>query len=432
MKKAILLVLLSTLSVAHAEILKVNIDGIIDPITAEFIDEAVKKAEQQRAELLLIDLSTPGGLGISMQQIIQTMLGSSVPIVCYVTPKGTHAASAGFFILLSADVAAMAPGTNTGAAHPVFPFGSGDKVMLEKIKKDALANLRSIVERRKRNYEMAAKAVEESDSFTAEEALQGGLIDLIAKDEPELLRKLNGRTIRRLTGEAEVLNTTGQQVDVLEMSFRQKLLSQIANPNFALILGLLGLLGLYFEFTHPGMYFPGVLGGICFLLALLGFSLLPVSLIGVLLIILAIGLFIAEVKIQGFGVLGIGGVVAMTLGLLFLINAPYPGVRISLEMALSVTIPFALIFILLLHLVVKSHRARVTTGAAGLLDQVGMARTNISSEGGKVFVNGEWWEAVSPVFIDRGQKIRVVKTEGLKLFVQPEPSTPSQGGESAR
>ncbi|MCH8017221.1 MAG: nodulation protein NfeD, partial [Acidobacteria bacterium] len=334
MRRIFLLVLVLSVSTAHGEILKVKIDGVIDPITSEFIADAVQEAEAQEAEFLLIELSTPGGLGVSMQEIIQNILNSEIPIVCYVHPQGARAASAGFFILLSADVAAMAPGTNTGAAHPVFPFGMEDETMLEKVTNDALANLRAIVKERNRNYELAEKGVVESKSYTARESLEGGLIDLIAENEEELLKLLDGREITRFSGEKQTISTEGQQVRLLEMTLRQRILSTIADPNMALLLGVVGLMGLYLEFSNPGLMVPGIAGGICFILALLGFSLLPINLIGVLLILLAIGLFIAELTVQGFGLFGFGGIVSMTLGLLLLVDAPNPEVRIHLGPAL--------------------------------------------------------------------------------------------------
>ncbi len=414
----LLLLVWAVFSPARAEIVKIDLDGIIDPITADFIEETLRKAADGDADFLLIRLSTPGGLGVSMQKIVQTILNSKIPVVCYVAPKGAHAASAGFFVLLAADVAAMAPGTNTGAAHPVFPFGSGDKTMLEKVKNDALASLRSIVQQRKRNYDLAAQAVEESKSYTAQEALDGHLIDLIADDQAALLEQLDGREITRFTGEQQVLKTQGIPVRTAEMSVRQKVLSDIADPNFALILGVAGLLGLYFEFTHPGMIVPGVVGGICLLLALLGFSLLPVNLIGVLLIILAIGLFVAEVKVQGFGVLGLGGIIAMMLGLIFLIESPYPEMRIDLTIAAAVTIPFALIFIFLLRLVLRTHGRQVTTGEAGLVGELGTAQTEVGPQGGRVFVAGEIWRATSGEPIEVGDRIRVVSARNLDLVVE--------------
>ncbi len=422
-----LLVLLLAVSPAYGEILKVKIDGIIDPVTSEFITGAVQEAEEAEAEFLLIELSTPGGLGVSMQEIIQVILNSEIPIVCYVQPQGARAASAGFFILLSADVAAMAPGTNTGAAHPVFPFGMEDETMLEKVTNDALANLRAIVNERNRNYEMAEQGVVESKAYTARESLEGGLIDLIAENEEELLKLLDGREITRFSGEQQRLSTQGQQVRLLEMTLRQKILSTIANPNMALLLGVVGLLGLYLEFTNPGLMVPGVAGGICFLLALLGFSLLPINLIGVLLVLLAIGLFIAELTVQGFGFFGAGGIVAMTMGLLLLIDAPNPEVRIQLGLALAVAVSVAAIMLFLVRLAIRSHLARVTTGRGALEGLIAQARTDINQEGGKVFLQGEWWEAVSQEPISRGSKVRVLTAENLLLTVEPDaPSdTPS-------
>lgn len=406
-------------STAQAAIYRVKIDGLIDPVTSEFIGKAIRQAEENRAEFLLMELSTPGGLGISMQEIIQGILNSKVPIVCYVTPQGTHAASAGFFILLSADIAAMAPGTNTGAAHPVFMFGAENKTMMEKARNDALASLRSIVKQRKRNYDMAEKAVTESKSYTSQEALDGGLIDVIARNQSELLQKLKGRQVTRFSGETQTIETQGQQIVSIEPNFREKVLSAVANPNLALVLGLLGLLGIYLEFTHPGLILPGVVGTIALILALLGFSLVPINIVGALLILVALGLFVAEVKVQGFGLLGVAGVVAMVLGMLFLVDTPYPGVGIGLGLALGVAIPFALIFIFLLRLVIRAQKNRVTTGEAGLIGMIGEARTEITPEGGKVFIHGEWWRAASRVLIPAGSRVRVLEAHNLDLIVEP-------------
>ena len=419
MKRVLAVVFILATSPVHSEIVKASIDGVIDPITSEFITGVVREAEERNAEFLLIELSTPGGLGVSMQEIIQVILNSQVPIVCYVRPKGARAASAGFFILLSADVAVMAPGTNTGAAHPVFPFGGGNETIMEKVRNDALAGLRSIVNQRKRNYELAEKGVVESKSYTETEALEGGLIDLIAENEEELLQALEGREITRFTGEKQRIVTQGHIVSVLEMTWRQTVLSTIADPNVALILGVLGLLGLYLEFTNPGLLVPGIVGGICFLLALLGFSIVPVNFIGVLLIILALGLFVAEVKVQGFGLFGFGGIVAMLLGLLILVDAPNPEVRIRLEFALAIAVSFGIIMIFLTRLAVKSQMGRVVTGAEALIDMTGRTRTPVNAEGGKVFVNGEWWEAISGEPIGTDMKVRVLKAQDLVLTVMP-------------
>lgn len=402
-----------------AEILKVEVDGIIDPVTSEFITAAFQEADRSGAEFILLRLSTPGGLGISMQEIVQQILNSPVPVVCYVSPKGTHAASAGFFILLASDIAVMAPGTNTGAAHPVFPFGIDNEVMLEKVKNDSLASLRSIVKLRERNLELAEKGVAESKSYTEQEALDSGLIDLVANDEAELLDKLEGMTVSRPDGMDVVLKTEGHSVRLFEMTWRQELLSSVANPNIAIILGLVGALGLYFEFTSPGMIVPGVVGGICLILGLLGFSFIPINMAGVLLIILAIGLFIAEVKIQGFGILGFGGVISMLLGLLFLVDAPFPDLRIGYSIALAITIPFAIIVIVLLRLVLKSHFSHVTTGEEGMEGLKGFAVSDIGPKGGKARVEGEIWKAKSSRPIKAGEEIRVIKAVNLDLTVAP-------------
>ncbi len=428
MGRVLLLVLCLSISVVKAEILKVEVDGVIDPITSEFITDAVHQAEEQDSEFLLIELSTPGGLGVSMREIVQNILNSKIPVVCFVEPKGARAASAGFFILLSADVAVMAPGTNTGAAHPVFPFGMGgeDETMMEKVTNDALASLRAIVKQRERNYELAEKGVLESKSYTAREALEGGLIDLVAENEEDLLKQLEGREITRFTGEKQQIAIQGQQVVLFEMTLRQRVLSTIADPNMALLLGVVGLLGLYLEFSHPGLLVPGVVGGICFLLALLGFSLLPISLIGVLLIVLALGLFIAEVKIQGFGLFGIGGIVAMVLGLLFLVDAPNPEVRIRPGLAISVAVSLGIILVFLMRLVIRSQQDPVTTGSEALVGMMGKARTAIDAQGGKVFVHGEWWEAVSTVPIASGSKVRILEAKALVLTVEPDLSPAPQ------
>ena len=402
-----------------AEIVKIEVVGAIDPVQAEFIRGAVEHAADVEAEFLLIRLATPGGLGISMQEIVQAILNSEVPVVCYVAPPGSHAASAGFFILLAADVAAMAPATNTGAAHPVFPFGVDDEVMLEKVRNDALASLRSIMERRKRNYELAEKGVTESHSYTAQEALDGSLIDLIAEDQEDLLNQLEGRQIERFDGEIQTLSVGGQIVEDLGMTSRQQLLSAIASPNLALLLGVLGLLGLYLEFQSPGLVIPGVAGAICLVLSLLGFSLLPINHIGVLLLLLGAGLLVAEVLIQGFGFLGIGGSVSIILGLLFLIDSPYPEMRIGWSMALAVGIPVAVISLLFLWALVRGYGSRVVTGREGLIGEIAVVRSQVTDQGGRVFVHGELWNALSTEPVEKGQRVRIVQVENLTLFIEP-------------
>ncbi len=411
---------------ASANMARITINGAIDPITSEFIIRSIEQAENEKAELLLIRLDTPGGFAASMEEIISKMLGSSVPVVVYVAPSGAKAASAGFFILLAADVAAMAPGTNTGAAHPLlaiggFPVDGGEagKTLSEKITSNATAYLRSIAAKRNRNVSEAEKGVVESKSFTEGEALQKNLIDMVAKDESELLAKLQGYKVRMFSGAERTLRTQGQTFVDYPMTAREKFLSTVSQPNLALLLGVAGLILLYFEFTHPGFVAPGVIGGICLLLSILGFSFLPINYVGVLLILLAIGLFVAEVKVQGFGILGFGGIVAMVIGALILVETPDPAVRIGLTAALGVALPFAFLFMLLLLALVRSLRQKVTTGDAGMIGLVGLADSDIH-QSGRVKVRGEYWSARSPTPIPEGRVVRITGIDNLTLTVEEE------------
>jgi membrane-bound serine protease (ClpP class) len=421
---ALLIVCFYGVTSANAAISRIDINGSIDPITAEFVRGSIDKAASDHAQFLLMRLQTPGGFGSSMEDIIEKMLGSKIPIVVYVTPSGAKAASAGFFILLAADVAVMAPGTNTGAAHPLmaiggFPVSGGDvgKTLTEKITSNARAYLRSIASKRNRNVEEAELGVTESKSFTDTEALNDHLIDFVAKDEQELLDRLQGYKVQLFSGTEVVLNPKGEPIVDYTMTTREEILSRISEPNFALLLGICGLILLYFEFTHPGFVAPGVIGGICVLLSVLGFSFLPINYVGVLLILLAIGLFIAEVKVQGYGVLGFGGVAAMLIGILILIDAPDPAVRIGLKTALGVVLPFAAIFMLLLFALLKSLRQKVSTGDAGMIGLVGVADSEIFGSG-RVKVRGEYWSASSPVPIAAGRRVRIVAIENLTVKVE--------------
>jgi membrane-bound serine protease (ClpP class) len=359
-----------------------------------------------------------------MEDIIAKMLNSKIPVVVYVTPSGSKAASAGFFILLAADVAAMAPGTNTGAAHPLmaiggFPVDGGEagKTLTQKITSNATAYLRSIAGKRNRNVEEAERGVTDSKSFTETEAIQKNLIDLVAKNEEELFNRLDGYKVRLFAGQEKALQANGQPVVDYPMSLRQRFLSTISQPNLALLLGIGGLILLYFEFTHPGFVAPGVIGGICLLLSILGFSFLPINYVGVILILLAIGLFIAEVKVQGFGILGLGGVVAMVMGILILVDAPDPAVRIGLGTALAVALPFAVIFMILLFVLLKSLRQKVSTGVAGMIELVGVADTEIHITG-RVKVRGEYWTASSDSPIPAGRSVRILSVNDLTLKVE--------------
>ncbi len=421
---ALAVLFLSTAIPSMGAIARIDLNSAIDPVTAEFVVRGIARAESERAELLLIRLQTPGGFGSSMEEIISKMLSSKIPIVVYVTPSGAKAASAGFFILLASDIAAMAPGTNTGAAHPLmaiggFPVDGGQagKTLTEKITSNATAYLRSIAGKRNRNVAEAEKGVIDSKSFTETEALNAHLIDFIAKDEAELLARLHGYKMRSFSGEERVLQTQGQSITNYEMTTREKLLAAVTQPNLALLLGVVGVILLYFEFTNPGFIAPGVIGGICVLLSVLGFSFLPINYVGVLLILLAIGLLIAEVKVGGFGVLGIGGLVAMVFGMLILVDSPDPAVRIGLFTALSLALPFAAIFLILLIALLRSYKQKAETGDEGMIGMIGKADDAIH-ESGRVRIRGEYWSARSSSPIPAGKPVKVLAIENLTLIVE--------------
>jgi membrane-bound serine protease (ClpP class) len=409
---------------ASGEIARIDINGAIDPITAEFVVRSIERAETEQTHLLLIRLQTPGGFSTAMEEIIKRILNSKVPVVVYVTPSGAKAASAGFFLLLASDVAAMAPGTNTGAAHPLMAIGGlpvdekqVGKTLTEKVTNDATAFLRSIAGKRNRNAVEAEKGVVESKSFTETEALNVHLIDFIAKDEEDLFKKLQEYKVRLFSGEERILKPQGQKIVDYSMTTREKLLAVVSQPNLALLLGIAGLLLLYFAFTHPGFVAPGVIGGICVLLSVLGLSFLPINYVGVLLILLAIGLYVAEIKVGGFGVLGIGGLVSMVIGMLILIDSPDPAVRIGLETALALAMPFAAIFMILLFVLFKSLRQKAATGEQGMVGLIGTADNDIG-QSGRVRVRGEYWSAYSSLPVAAGKAVKILAVENLRLKVE--------------
>ncbi|OFW27569.1 MAG: serine protease [Acidobacteria bacterium RIFCSPLOWO2_02_FULL_59_13] len=401
------------------QVMEIRVDGMIHPISAEFVMAGMEQAIRRRMDLILIQINTPGGLDSSMRQIIEKIINSPVPVAVYVAPSGSRAASAGFFILLSADIAAMAPGTNTGAAHPVF-IGAGetDETMKAKVANDAAAYLRSIAGKRGRDVALAEKGVTESKSFTESEALEGKLIDMVAADRSELLQKLDGREITRFDGKKETLHLEAAQVEIYAPSFRQNFLSKILDPNIAFILLILGILGLYVEFSNPGLILPGVAGGIALILGLFALSLLPVNWAGAALILLAIVFFVLEAKFVTHGILAAGGVLSMVLGALMLINTRLPGGSITLVTALSVALPFAAITIFLLRLVIRAQAAKSVSGDVGMIGEIGKAETALVPEG-KIFVHGELWDAASRIPVPAGAVVRVLAVEGLKLWVEP-------------
>ena len=406
-----------------AGIVKLRIDSEIEPILADYITNGIDRAAQEHASLVLITIDTTGGLDTSMRQIIAKILASPVPVVTFVSPTGSRAASAGFFILLSADIAAMSPGTDTGAASPVMIFAGSsvqiDETMRHKIVNEAEAYLRSYVSQRGRNVDLAATAVSDAKAFSEKEALDGKLIDLIEPSQEALLAALNGRTITRFDGSKTKLDLGAPVVTEVEMTAREKFLSRIVQPDVFFILLIVGVLGLYAEFTHPGLFAPGVIGGIALLLALYAMHLLPVNLTGLLMILLALALFILEAKFPTHGILGVGGVAAMVLGALMLVRSPLTGMGVSLGASLGVTIPFAVIVILLMRLVLRSRSWKPATGNEELIGEVGEVREQVSAQNGMVFVHGELWRAHAAGAIPAGARIRVRSVDGLTLHVEP-------------
>ena len=398
-------------------VIAVSVDGVVHPITVEIISHAIEQAQTEHAELVLIRLSTPGGLLEATRRIIQQLSASPVPIVTYITPSGAHAASAGFFLLESGDVAAMAPRTNTGSASPVLLGQEMDKVMRAKVENDIAALMRSITSERGRNSELAEQAIREAKAFTEKEALDNKLIDLIASDEQQLLKQLDGREITRADGRKQVLHLKGATVEEARRSLRERLMAAIADPNIGFILLVLGALGIYVEFSSPGLIFPGVAGAILALLGLSSLTILPINWVGVALLLLSAALFALEMKFASHGILGIGGTVSMVLGALLLINGP-PEVRIHPLTAFSVAIPFAVITMFLVSIVIQARRNKVLTGASGMIGEIGVTRTALEPEG-QVLVRGEYWDAVASASIPAGARVRVKALAGLKLLVEP-------------
>ena len=386
-------------------------------MTVEVIGHALDQASAQNAAAVLIRLNTPGGLMDSAREITQKIVASRVPVVAYVTPSGGRAASAGFFLLESADVAAMAPGPNTGASSPVLLTGDLTETERKKVENDASAWLRSLVAKRGHNADLAEKTIREATAFTEKEALDDHLIDIVSPDQSQLFDSLDGRTITRFDGRKEVLHTAGADFVGYQESARERIISAVSDPNVGFILLIIGALGVYVEFSSPGLILPGVAGGILFLLGLSSLSVLPINWIGAALLLLGATLLILEVKFTSHGVLGIGGTVAMVLGALLLVNGP-PEVRIHLSTALSVVLPFAAITVFLVTLAVRARRNKAVMSYGGLLNQLGQARTALAPSG-TVFVHGEYWDAISSAPVEPGGEVRVVSVDGLKLRVEP-------------
>ncbi len=381
-------------------VLELSLDGEVEPILATYIDEGLADAARRHAALALITMDTPGGLSDSMKDMIQHILVSPVPVAVYVAPTGARGASAGFYILLSADIAAMAPGTHAGAASPIIAIGGFpqqiDEVFRKKINQDAMAFLRSFTERRKRNPELAEKAITESKA------------------------QLDGRTITRFDGTQVTLSLKNAARVPFELSARQRFLARIVEPDVFFVLLILGVLGLYTEFTHPGVIAPGVIGGICLILALYALHFLPVNLAGLFLIGLSLAFFILEAKAPSHGVLAFGGVVSMFLGAVFLIRSPLTSGGVSIGVALAGTLPFAVLAVFLMRLVLRSRQWKTATGKEELIGSRGVAVARLSAGAeGMVRVHGELWRAESSRPVQEGEAVRILRVEGLKLYVEP-------------
>lgn len=426
-RKTILLLLVSLLCVLFAsasspaerkrEVLVIRVDGVINPVSAEFIIRSLREANERYDDALVIELDTPGGLDTSMRTIVKGIIGSPTPVIVYIAPSGARAASAGVFVTLSADVAAMAPGTNIGAAHPVTMGGRElSKTMEKKVVNDAAAYIRSLAERNGRNADWAEEAVRKSVSLAAEDALKNHVVDIVSPDLNSLLKSVDGRKVRAGKGE-RVLKTANAVIVRREMGWRYRLLNFISDPSVAYILMLLGFYGLFFEFTNPGSIFPGVTGAIFLILAFYSFQTLPVNYAGLLLIVLGIVLFILEIKIVSHGILTIGGIISMVLGSLMLFESPAPFFRLSLYLILPAVIFTALFFTVTFRLAYRAFRSKPITGREGLVGMEGTAKTDVTKEKGMVSVQGELWSAYSDDFIPKGERIEVQSVSGLKLKV---------------
>ena len=404
---------------------ELQINGEIEPILADYIVSGINTANRDNAGLILITINTPGGLDSSMRDIIAAILHSRVPVVTYVTPSGSRAASAGFFILISADIAAMSPGTDTGAASPLLEFAGSpvkvDDTLERKIMNEATAYLRSYAARRGRNVSLAVTAVTDAKAFSETEALKGNLVNLIAPNTQSLLEQLNGRAITRLDGSQQTIHLSNPVVTLHLMNGRERFLDRIVQPDAFFILLIIGVLGLYVEFTHPGLVAPGVIGGIALVLALFAMHMLPVNFAGLILIVLALVLFVLEAKYPTHGVLGVGGAISMLLGALMLIHSPITGGGVHPGVALAVTVPVALIAIFLMRLVLRSLHWKRATGAEQLIGALGEVTEPLESAGSKgmVLIHGELWRAAASEPIGKGAQVRVNKIQGLTLFVEP-------------
>jgi membrane-bound serine protease (ClpP class) len=417
--KRLLLILTFAAASLHADVIRLAVDDTIQPVSQEYITRGIEKAKNDHAQAVLIELRTPGGMLDSTRSIVEKILASEVPVIVYIAPSGGYAASAGFFILQAADVAAMAPGTNTGAAHPVLGGGIKlDDVMKSKMENDAAAFMRSFVAKRGRNVEAAESAVRESKSFTEQEALDKKIIDVVARDTSDLLKQLDGREITRFNGSKQKLQLANAKIVNFDPTMREKVLSVLMNPGVTFLLFSLGMMFIYFEFNHPGGVIPGVVGVVLVLLSIFALNILPTRFAALGLIIGAFVLFALEVKFTSHGLLGLGGTVMMVIGALLLVDGPIPELRVGLITALAVSLPLSAITIFLMSIAYRAHKNKVITGEEGMVGLIGEARTALSPSG-KIFVNGELWNATASAPVEAGQAVVVKRIDGLNLEVEP-------------
>jgi membrane-bound serine protease (ClpP class) len=412
------MLVLSFLLLGVNDVFVADLDGVISPASSAYMVRVIELAEEQNAVCLIFKIDTPGGLDVSMREITKGILNAEVPVVVYVAPKGARAASAGVFILCASHVAAMAPGTNVGAAHPVSVGGEQmDSVMIEKVTNDAVAYLQALAKERGRNVQWMEQAVRESASVDAERALELGVIELIADNEDALIEQLNGRAVK-VKDQRVILNTRDSRKTEVEMTLRERLLLLLTNPNIAYILLLLGIYGLFFELQNPGMIFPGVVGGICLILGFYALHVLPVNYAGLALIVLSAILFVLEIYVTSQGLLTIGGIVALVFGSLILFESDVPYLRVSWEVIMLVVIIVAGFVIFLLTLGVRAQFRKKATGSEGIVGETGTAKTDINPDGGTAFIHGEFWNAVSDAAIKEGSKVCVVAVKEMVLKVE--------------
>jgi membrane-bound serine protease (ClpP class) len=416
---ALLLSIFLLTASSKADVLKLVIDDTIQAATEERIERALDQAAAEKDDAVLIELNTPGGLMDAMREIMGKIIASPVPVIIYVAPGGTRAASAGFFILESADVAAMAPGTNTGAAHPVGLCGGDIKgTMKDKVENDATALMRSVVAKRGRNVQVAESAVLQSKSFTDGEALSQKLIDYVAPNEQDLFRQIASKPVKRFDGQTITLNLVGKHERVADETLKEHILSFLMDPDIAFILLVIGVFGIYTEFNHPGAVWPGTVGIVFILLAIFALHLLPIRFAAVVLIFASFVLFALEAKFATHGVLAIGGITILVIGALLLVDSPIPEMRVKLATALAVSVPLGAITVFLMTVALRARRNKITTGIEGLIGEVAIAQTPLAPSG-KVFVHGEIWDAVATANVPAGERVVVHNVDGLQLKVDP-------------